>query len=255
MPEADVDAGVEQSTKGTIQRAARILRALAGAPQGLTLSAISALTDLPRSTTHRLIKALEEEELTAPAGEHSGFRLGAGFLRSAASINGWLASHVRPELLRLSSEVGETVDLAFLVGGKMIFVDQVVVPHRLQVVSLVGSGLPLHCTASGKALLKSLEDREVLALLGPSLARYTKNTLSDSTSLLREIRSARDGVAIDRDEHTEGVSGIAVALNGPFGIAAAVGMPIPTARFIGREANLTRALLLTRQRLVDILSS
>jgi DNA-binding IclR family transcriptional regulator len=246
---------VDASAIGTIHRAGRILRALSQAPRGLTLSALAGLTDLPKSTVHRLVKALQDEQLVAAVSDRAGFRLGAEFLRNAASINGWLVSRARPELLRLSEQVGESVDLAFLIGDEMTFVDQVVVKHRLQAVSTIGAGLPLYCTASGKALLQSLPDPEILRLFGNARTPLTRSTIVDSAVLLEQVRTARiQGLAFDREEQSVGVSGIAILVPGPFGLAAAIGIPVPTARFIGNEGTLGRALLETRRRIIQLSS-
>ncbi len=248
IPEIAADASTEQT--GTIQRAASVLRALEAGPWGMSLSEVSSATGLPRSTVHRLIKTLQAEQLVSSASGTQGYRLGAAFVRVAASVNNWLGAWMRPELIRLSQTVGETVDLSFLVGRQMTFVDQVVVPHRLQAVSAVGMQLPLHCTASGKSLLAALKDPEVLKTIERPLPKHTANTLTDENKLLAVLAEARRAhVAFDNEEHHVGVSGIATCLSGPFGGLASIGIPVPTARFIGRERELSRALLQSSARL------
>jgi len=238
------------SVQGTIQRAASVLRALEAGPWGMSLSQIALATNLPRSTVHRLIKTLQTEQLVASVSGSQGYRLGAAFVRVAVSVNNWLAAWMRPELLRLSQTVGETVDLSFLVGRQMTFVDQVVVPHRLQAVSAVGMQLPLHCTASGKSLLAALKDSEVIKTIERPLQGYTPNTVTDENKLLAVLAEARKThVAFDNEEHHAGVSGVATCLAGPFGGRASIGIPVPTARFLGRERDLSRSLLQTSARL------
>jgi DNA-binding IclR family transcriptional regulator len=250
-PAADADA----TAVGTLRRSASLLRALETVPWGMSLSQLAEATALPRSTVHRLLVSMQAEQLVAPASEAGGYRLGPAFVRVAASVNRWIVAWMRPELVRLSAALGETVDLAFLVGRQMIFTDQVVVAHRLQAVSAVGSDLPLHCTASGKALLHALPDEEVLRLVDRPLQRYTPNTLVDDAALLAHLAEGRrTRVALDREEHHLGVCGAAIAFPGPFGGLAAVGTPVPTSRFVGREAELTRALLQSHGRLTQLIS-
>jgi len=240
---------------GTLRRAASILRALESDPWGMSLSQLADATALPRSTVHRLVCSMQAEQLVAAASDAGGYRLGPAFVRVAASLNRWISAWMRPELVRLSAALGETVDLAFLVGRQMIFTDQVVVAHRLQAVSAVGSDLPLHCTASGKALLQALPDEEVLRLVERPLKRYTAHTVVDERALLEELARGRAArVAIDREEHHIGVCGAAISFPGPFGGLAAVGAPVPTSRFIGREAELARALLQSHSRLTQLIS-
>ena len=73
-----------------IARAAAILRRLATAPQGRSLAELAAEVGLPRSTVHRLIKALESEGLVAPVSASGGFRLGPGLLQIASANREWL---------------------------------------------------------------------------------------------------------------------------------------------------------------------
>jgi DNA-binding IclR family transcriptional regulator len=129
------------------------------------------------------------------------------------------------------------------------------VAHRLQAVSAIGSDLPLHCTASGKALLQAMPDQDALALLERPLARYTPHTIVDEARLLEALAAGRQtGVAFDREEHHAGICGVAVAFAAPFGTLAAIGSPVPTSRFIGREGELTRALVQTHGRMLDLMS-
>lgn len=252
---AAVPAEATTEQTGTIQRAASVLRALEAGPWGMSLSQVAVSTGLPRSTVHRLIKTLQAEQLVSSASGSQGYRLGAAFVRVAASVNNWLGAWMRPELIRLSHEVGETVDLSFLVGRQMTFVDQVVVPHRLQAVSAVGMQLPLHCTASGKSLLAALKDTEVLKTIERPLQRHTANTITDEDRLLSVLAEARKShVAFDIEEHHLGVSGIATCLAGPFGGLASIGIPVPTARFVGRERELARALLQSSARLHKLIN-
>src|SRR4051794_23454839 len=68
-----------------IARAAQILRALDGEPDGLSLSALSERLGLPRSTVHRVVSALSAEGLVAAASPNGRVRLGPELARLALS--------------------------------------------------------------------------------------------------------------------------------------------------------------------------
>ena len=70
-----------------IARAAEILRALIGQPQGLSLSQIAREVGLARSTVHRIITALEAEHFVIPYSSNGGIRLGPGLVPLAASVH------------------------------------------------------------------------------------------------------------------------------------------------------------------------
>lgn len=226
-----------------IARAGAVLRALEAAPAGLTLGQLSTAVGLPKSTVHRLVAALTEEDL-AGAAPDGRIRLGGGLARLGAATRQALGQELMPVLQQLHAELDETVDLAVLDGTVARFVEQLSAPHRLRAVSAVGAGFPLHCTANGKALLAALSDEHALALLPPRLERFTPTTITSRAALLSELeRIRRDGVAFDREEHTEGICAVGATVVDASGTAiAAISVPVPTPRFRGQEARYAKRL-------------
>ncbi|MET0558048.1 MAG: IclR family transcriptional regulator [Solirubrobacterales bacterium] len=225
-----------------IARAAAVLRALERAPTGLTLSQLAAAVELPKSTGHRIVAALAEEQLVAH--ERGGaIRLGSAAARLGAASREALGERLRPVLLGLRRDLDETVDLAVLDGGCVRFVDQVPAPRRLRATSSIGELFPLHCTANGKALLAALPEARVLELLPARLPRFTPNTETSREQLLTELATVRrQGIAFDREEHTEGICAIGAAISdGDDPAAAAISVPVPSQRFAAAEATIASA--------------
>src|SRR5919107_266739 len=79
-----------------IARAAQILRALDGEPDGLSLSQLSERLDLPRSTVHRVVTALAAEGLLAAASPNGRVRLGPELARLALASRRELRLELRP---------------------------------------------------------------------------------------------------------------------------------------------------------------
>jgi DNA-binding IclR family transcriptional regulator len=226
-----------------IARAGSVLRALERTPDGLSLQDLSAAVELPKSTVHRLVAALATEELVgaAPGGR---IRLGGGLARLGAATRQALGNDLMPVLQRLHAQLDETVDLAVLDGSVARFVEQLPAPHRLRAVSTVGAAFPLHCTANGKALLAALPEQDALALLPGRLERYTANTIVDRGELIDQLAQIRvDGVAVDREEHTEGICAVGAAIPDATGApVAAISVPVPAPRFRGAEDRYVKAL-------------
>jgi DNA-binding IclR family transcriptional regulator len=230
-----------------IARAAQILRALDGEPNGLSLSQLSERLDLPRSTVHRVVTALASEGLLAAASPNGRMRLGPELARLALASRRELRAELRPYLQRLFDMLNETVDCAVLDGDHLRFIDQIAAPHRLRAVSSVGATFPLHCTANGKALLAELSAEEIARVLPTRLRRFTPATLTVRPVLLSELEAVRvSRVAFDREEHTTGISAAGIAVREPFGALAAISVPMPTQRFEGREAEIGEALVAAR---------
>jgi len=237
-----------------VRRAAAVLRAVGDRPEGIRLGELAWTVALPKATTHRIVRALVDEQLlwTDAAGL---IWIGSAVSRLASASSAGLVARLHPLLLALRQEVDETVDLSVLDGDRMLFVDQVVSNHRLQAVSSVGTTFPLHCTANGKAVLAALPDEMVAALLPEPLPRFTEHTITDRHQLHDELRRVRsEGVAWDRQEHSPGISALGAAVLDGGGAVAALSVPVPTERFAGTEDRIGQALLVASRKASALLT-
>jgi DNA-binding IclR family transcriptional regulator len=239
-----------------IERAARILRALADAPDGLSLSELAGRAELARSTVHRLIGALQAERFVVAASPNGRVKLGPGLASLAVTALPDLVRDLHPHLASLSREMNETVDLSVLQHDHVLFVDQVAAPRRLRAVSAVGASFPAHCPAPGKVLLAALPDGEIERLLPPRLEQLTPRTIGSRDELLAELAEVRRaGVAFDREEHTLGICGVGCLVRDPAGRAASISVPMPAQRFYGHEQELASALLGAAKRIDAVLAA
>lgn len=241
----DLLAATEPRRNGiqVVARVADVLRTLAASPDGLSLSELAVAVDMPKSTVHRLVAALESEDFVTPA-RLGKIHLGRGIARLGAATRDGLRDQIRPFLLRLHQELEETVDLSVRDDGYARFIDHIPAPHRLRAVSAVGAAFPLHCTANGKALLAAMPEEELAAVLPNRLPSFTPNTITSRKELREELSRVRAaGVAYDREEHTLGICAVGAVVNDPYGAVTAISVPVPAQRFIGNEPALAQALL------------
>ena len=249
------DRSNDKSQVQVIARAASILRALEQEAQGLSLGQIAQRVNLARSTVQRIVAALQSEKLLIAASPHGRVRLGPTILRLAASVRTDFVSIARPFLVKLSSELAETVDLATVKQDHLVFIDQVIGSQRLRTVSAVGEMFPLYCTANGKAYLAELDRAAIEKLIGTTYERRTPKTLTRLDRLLKELISVRQcGVAFDREEHTLGICAAGVVTHDPLGNAIAISVPVPAQRFYERQAHIADRLLATKRALDEHLS-
>ncbi len=229
-----------------IARVAGLLRLLGAEPEGLTSAELATRSGLPRTTVHRLIHALTAEGFVhaLPSGE---LRIGTALVGIAVGSRRDLRHEVAPYLERLSHELGETVDLAVLDAGEVLFIAQVPSQRALRVVSEVGTRFPVHCTASGKALLAGLAAGEAAALLPSHLERLTKHTITSRRRLLEELQLVRSsGLAYDREEQSLGVAAVGTLVKDEVGLAAAITVVLPAARLPESQERIDAALLEVR---------
>ena len=225
-----------------IARAADILRVLKNDNEGLSLGQIAERVSLPRSTVQRIVNALLAERLVMAATAEGGLRLGPEIqaLAAAGRIN--VAELIHPILSDLAKKTGETVDLSVFRDDHVLFVDQVVGTQRLRTVSAVGEAFPMTTTAIGKASL-SLLDEEEAAMIASRELRQSDERSTTLSQVIAELEGIREtGVAFDMDEHTDGISAVAIAFKDPTGMVYSVSIPVPSHRFAKKRDDLIAAL-------------
>jgi IclR family transcriptional regulator, acetate operon repressor len=245
---------VNKQSIQVITRAVKVLRALEGEPDGLSLAQIAQRVDLARSTVQRIVDALRAEQFVIAASPTAGVRLGPALIRLGASASVEFDHITRPIMAALSKEVGETVDLSVLKGSTAVFTDQIQGRHRLRAVSAIGESFPLYCTANGKALLSVLPGDKLDRFLRLPMPKMTPNTITKPAELLKQVETCRrSGIAFDLEEHTEGIAAAGTAFIDPMGRAVALSIPVPTARFQRIRPDLAKHLLAARDRILEAL--
>ncbi len=188
---------------GVISKVLLILEALQRSSVGLTLKSICDTTAINKSTAHRFLRHLEREGylLRTDAGTYLiGPRLAE--MSSYASRSATLQAVARPVLSHLWRLTQETVNLAVLDHGTILYVDVMESPHEFRLVSRIGTRRSLHMTALGKAISAFLPATECERVLsGIVLQRATPKTICSLGQLRLELdRVRRQGYAVDNEE-------------------------------------------------------
>ncbi|MGH3634333.1 MAG: IclR family transcriptional regulator [Mycobacterium sp.] len=218
-----------------IARATAVLDAIAESRRPLSLSELAMRTDLPRSSVHRVIRALEDELYVVRGVERSGYALGPGLLKFGMNAHLQLLAANRSHLITLARAVNENVELAVFSGREVVVADQIADAERLKGVTKVGKSFSLHASSIGMALLAQLTDERVAELLPVRLQRFTPNTITDRLALMTKLADVRrSNIAVDVEEHDKGICGIATGMVGPTGALQAVAVVIPTRRFTAK---------------------
>jgi DNA-binding IclR family transcriptional regulator len=204
-------------TRGTIQsveRAARILKALAGGPRRLGVSQLADQLGLSRPTVHALLQTLLAQGFVEQDRDSDKYQLGPGLLHLGSSyldLNELRArSLVQAE--RLAQQTGEAVRVGVLHGPSVVVVHHVFRPDAAFQVLEVGAQLPAHASALGKAILAYQPESLLAELTAEPLPRLTSRTLT-AAQLTAEVADVRDkGLARERDEAVLGESSLAAPI-------------------------------------------
>lgn len=198
----------------SVERVITLLEALARAGGPVQVRELSAQVGLPRPTVYRLLETLTRHGFAVSAD--GGFTLGPRILALAAQRLEQIELRAvgRPVLEALRDATGETVHLAVLEQGQVVYIDKLESPGPLRMASAVGKIMPAHSTALGKAMLALHPPDVVEAVIARhGLPRRTPNTITDRGRLLEELAQVRArGFAIDNVENEEGIRCVGAAV-------------------------------------------
>jgi DNA-binding IclR family transcriptional regulator len=140
-------------TSQTLDRGIRVLMALAGAPQGLSVTALAEALGINRTVVYRLVSTLEQHALIRRDGQ-GRLHVGLGVLHLATAVQPVLRDVAMPVLRQLAERVGCTAHLTVAEGDEALAL-VVIEPSwtDFHVSYRVGARHPLDRGAAGRAIL------------------------------------------------------------------------------------------------------
>jgi DNA-binding IclR family transcriptional regulator len=221
----------------SIDRAARILKALAGGPRRLGVTELAQRLELTLPTVHGMLQSLQAHGFVEQDRATGKYQLGAGLLQlgnSYLDLNELRARSLVPAE-RLAQRADASVRVGVMHGSSVIVVHHVFRPDETLQILEVGAQLPVHASALGKAILAYASEAVVDDLTAEPLPKLTSRTLS-ARELQAQFASIRKrGVARERDEAILGESSVAAPIFDHGGQAVgAVGVVGDTERIVPR---------------------
>lgn len=205
-----------------------------------SLAEISRHFGWPRSSTFNLLGTLVNRGYLYEPRAREGFYPSPTWVPLIQRID--RAAPVPPELqelvLALRRRTNETTVLAAISGMHVLFIATVESEQAVRYTAPVGKIVPLHATATGRALLSQLPESERAAILRRAVfERYTPNTLMSVDAVEREIAlSLQRGYFEGVGEFSEDLSGIAMPLTSMNRhLAVLVGGPFARVRAVKGE--------------------
>ncbi|TDC77990.1 IclR family transcriptional regulator [Streptomyces hainanensis] len=198
----------------SLERAAAVLRLLAGGERRLGLSDIASAIGLAKATTHGLLRTLQQEGFVEQDPGSGRYQLGAELLRLG---NSYLDVHeLRARALVWTDDLarasGEAAYVGVLHQRGVLIVHHVFRPDESRQVLEVGAMQPLHSTALGKviAAFDPVAHNEVME---DELTAITERTVTDSGTFARNLELVRArGWASDVGETWDGVASVAAPI-------------------------------------------
>lgn len=212
----NVPKPVEGKADGTVGKALEVLDSVAAFERPVKFSELLEQSAYPKATLYRLLQTLTNQNLLSHDSDTGTYSLGLRLIRlaHAAWEHASLAPIARPFVEQLAADAGESVHLAQMDNGQVIFVEKLKATDRFETLAQVGKVAPAYCTGVGKAMLAFIAPKRLdIVLQQQSFYPYTPATHQSAESLMGELpRIRRDGIAFDREEHEQGIVSIAAPI-------------------------------------------
>ncbi len=200
-----------------------------------------------RSQVSRMLKSLERGGLVEQDPETRRYRLGWAVLVLAATAGDEaLLRAARPVLRKIVARTGEVALLSVQRANRSFTVLREESTQSLRAGGWVGRSSPMHCTASGRALMFDSDDDLVDALTRDDLSTPISGLAAPSTldELLDRLRAERDrGYALASEEVEIGLTSVGVPVRDHAGtLIAVINISGPTSRLITRIDEISRRL-------------
>lgn len=223
-----------------VDRAARIVALVVEAEEPLTSSFIAGEVDLAKSTTSRMLNALEHGRLLESTP--LGYVAGPLFWLYAARHDPWeeTARLALPVMEKVAEKTEETVHLGVVRNAEMVHVAQINTQYLLGAQDWTQRDVAPHASAIGKVLFA----HGALTLPREELALFTEQTVTRPATLARQLAMVRErGYATAVDELEIGLTAIAAPVTGVAAhVFGALGVSGPTSR-IGEQIDEVGHLL------------
>ncbi|MGX1542028.1 IclR family transcriptional regulator [Streptomyces adustus] len=211
----------------SIERAAAILRLLAGGPRRLGLGEVAASLGLAKGTAHGILRTLQHVDFVEQDAATGKYQLGAALLHLGTSYLD--VNELRSRSINwadaLAARSGESVRLGTPLEGRVLVVHHVFRPDDTLQSLDVGSLLPLHASSLGKVLL-AFGSASLDEALEPAPEAYTRHTLVTRAQLTQALADVREtGWAAEVQEMSMGEAGVAMPIRGHGGlVVGAIGL-------------------------------
>ncbi len=200
----------------SVSHALDVLEQFYGGVEEIGVTELSKRLKLHKNNVFRLLATLEARGYIEQNRTTENYRLGLKCLQLGQTYvqQMGLLNQAKSTLGDLVRSAKESSFVAVRKGSAVIPLDFCEPQSAVRVVSLLGSTLPLHCTAPGKVFLAFDSNEGLNQVLPENLVRYTDKTIVDRRLLLEQVKRVGEvGYAMEQGEFMDEVISVAVPVH------------------------------------------
>jgi DNA-binding IclR family transcriptional regulator len=204
---------------------------------GATLSAIAAELDYAKSTVHRHLATLEQRGYVV---NDDGYHVGLRFLELGEDARNRRRGYqlAKDKVEELAQETAERAQFLVEEHAEAVYIHRALGSRAVRTDPGIGKRVPLHATASGKAMLAAMPSEKVSRIIEQTrFVEVTDETITDAEELRRELAEIRDrGYAFNREENLDVLHAVGVPVEGSDGgVIGGLSVSGPSHRFTGER--------------------
>ncbi len=184
--------------------------------RAFTVKELSTAFGINKTSIFRMLRVLTNRGYLQQEEKAGCYSLGLKLLELSARVSGkiGLLEVASRHLERLSVELKETVNLTVMRDCEVVYIHKIESPHFLRTDLRVGSAMPAHCCAPGKAMLAWYPPDRLESACHPPAGDVLKGpALPSYPRFLQELEKIRDnGYAVDYEESIPGIVCIAAPI-------------------------------------------
>lgn len=227
-------------------RVTRMLKVIAACPNGLTLTEVSELTNMPKSSLFPIAHTLTEEEFLSYNSITSKYSLGLKLFEIGNMFMNQfdIMEHIKQQMSSIVDICNETCHAAVLSGPDVLYLHKQDSTEPIRMYSSVGRRLSAYGTGLGKALLCDRTVSELQKLYPEGLKPLTEHTITDFQQLKKQLQEVyKTGIAYEKEESNLHVQCIAVPIIKKDTPILALSVAIPVFRANEEHLELIEKLL------------
>lgn len=198
-----------------VERALEVLLCFTSETPELSMTQISEMIGINKSTVHRLLATLQAKRFVERDPITGLYSPGNRLLQLAflTQEKNDLHEIAAPYMQRLNDMHLETITLSILDDKDMVYIAVLESPQKVKLAAKPGQRLPAFCTASGKVVMAYSPEDMVQSILEEGFRKYTSSTISTKETMLHILDLVRQrGFAYSEQEYEEGINAVAAPI-------------------------------------------
>ncbi|MEA5409776.1 IclR family transcriptional regulator [Haloarculaceae archaeon H-GB2-1] len=171
---------------------------------------------------------------------NDGYYVGLRFLELGEDARNRRRGHqlAKEKVEELAQETEERAQFLVEEHGEAVYIHRALGSRAVRTDPGIGKRIPLHATASGKAMLAAMPSEKVSRIIEQTrFAEITDETVTDAEELRQELNEIRErGYAFNREENLDGLHAVGVPVRNPDGgVIGGLSVSGPSHRFTGEH--------------------